>query len=269
MAGPHVVGVVALLWQAHPALSRDIAATKALLNSTANPNISVSNGTQCGGIDHVPNNHFGYGLVDALAAYNGRRPASSATAASSASAATPPPRGSGRTSLRFRRTSSGRPRRVTARTCTASAVTRSRRRRRSTWSTAMTRRRTRGRRMAPLPQQGDRRLGRLLPADEQDLRLRRSPARRDDRAGHDPDLRHRVEHVVARARTCPRRGRRGRGLQPGQRQDLPERRLRDSTIDSIQNTTWEYDPVANTVHRQGSVTARCRAEPPPESSTAI
>ena len=45
MAGPHVVGVVALLWQAHPALSRDIAATEAVLNSTANPNISVSNGT--------------------------------------------------------------------------------------------------------------------------------------------------------------------------------------------------------------------------------
>src|SRR4029077_7910816 len=43
MAGPHVVGVVALLWQAHPALSRDIAATKALLSSTANPNVTVSN----------------------------------------------------------------------------------------------------------------------------------------------------------------------------------------------------------------------------------
>jgi serine protease AprX len=69
MAGPHVVGVVALLWSAYPTLRRDIAGTKALLNETANPDVVVSNGTQCGGIDHVPNNHFGYGLVDVLAAY--------------------------------------------------------------------------------------------------------------------------------------------------------------------------------------------------------
>ena len=71
MAGPHVVGVVALLWSAHPELVRDIAATKAVLNNTANPNLTAANGTQCGGIDHVPNNHFGYGLVDALAAVEG------------------------------------------------------------------------------------------------------------------------------------------------------------------------------------------------------
>ena len=44
MAGPHVVGVVALLWQAVPALNRDIAGTKARLSSTANPNITVPNG---------------------------------------------------------------------------------------------------------------------------------------------------------------------------------------------------------------------------------
>ena len=87
MAGPHVVGVVALLWQAKPALVRDIAATKALLNSTANPNVTVSNGTQCGGIDHVPNNHFGYGLVDALAAYNCGGPAATTTASATAASA--------------------------------------------------------------------------------------------------------------------------------------------------------------------------------------
>ena len=74
MAGPHVVGVVALLWSARPSLMRDIAATKQLLSSTANANVTVSNGTQCGGIDHVPNNHFGWGLVDALAAYNAAPP---------------------------------------------------------------------------------------------------------------------------------------------------------------------------------------------------
>jgi len=37
MAGPHVVGVVALLWAGRPNLERDIAATKALLQDTANP----------------------------------------------------------------------------------------------------------------------------------------------------------------------------------------------------------------------------------------
>jgi subtilisin family serine protease len=74
MAGPHVVGVVALLWSARPELARDIAATKQLLGATASPIATVTNGTQCGGIDHVPNNHFGWGLVDALAAVNAGPP---------------------------------------------------------------------------------------------------------------------------------------------------------------------------------------------------
>src|SRR5204862_1182177 len=39
MAGPHVVGVVALLWSARPQLVRDIATTKNILRSTANPNV--------------------------------------------------------------------------------------------------------------------------------------------------------------------------------------------------------------------------------------
>ena len=69
MAGPHVVGVVALLWSARPDLVRNIAATKQLLTSTANPAVG-GGGTGCGGSSVVPNNHFGYGLVDALAAYN-------------------------------------------------------------------------------------------------------------------------------------------------------------------------------------------------------
>ena len=41
MAGPHVVGVVALLWSARPELVRDIAATKAMLQDTANPDVTV------------------------------------------------------------------------------------------------------------------------------------------------------------------------------------------------------------------------------------
>lgn len=73
MAGPHVVGVVALLWSARPELVRDIAGTKAILQNSANPAVTVSSGpTSCGGIPNsaIPNNSFGYGRVDALAAVN-------------------------------------------------------------------------------------------------------------------------------------------------------------------------------------------------------
>jgi subtilisin family serine protease len=70
MASPHVAGVVALLWSAHPQLVRDIAATKALLQNTANPNITAPAQT-CGGTPstQIPNNSFGYGRVDAYAAF--------------------------------------------------------------------------------------------------------------------------------------------------------------------------------------------------------
>jgi len=75
MAGPHVAGVVALLWSARPALLRDIAATKTLLQNTANPSVVVAPQT-CGGTPstQIPNNSFGYGRVDALAAYNASAP---------------------------------------------------------------------------------------------------------------------------------------------------------------------------------------------------
>jgi serine protease AprX len=71
MAGPHVVGVVALLWSARPELVRDIDATKSILQNTANPGVTVSPQT-CGGTPstQIPNNSFGYGRVDALAAVN-------------------------------------------------------------------------------------------------------------------------------------------------------------------------------------------------------
>jgi subtilisin family serine protease len=72
MAGPHVSGVVALLWSARPPLVRNIAATKAILQSTANPAVTVSPAQTCGGTTsaQIPNNSFGYGRVDALAAVN-------------------------------------------------------------------------------------------------------------------------------------------------------------------------------------------------------
>jgi serine protease AprX len=72
MASPHVSGVVALLWSARPQLLRNIAATKTLLENTANPLVTVSPVQTCGGISssQIPNNSFGYGRIDALAAVN-------------------------------------------------------------------------------------------------------------------------------------------------------------------------------------------------------
>jgi subtilisin family serine protease len=62
MASPHVAGAIALLWSAVPSLSRDIDATRALLDDTA---IDVSNLT-CGGTAD-DNNVWGEGRLDALA----------------------------------------------------------------------------------------------------------------------------------------------------------------------------------------------------------
>ena len=71
MAGPHVVGAVALLWSARPNLVRDIPRSEYLLTRSANLAVTVpNNSTGCGGIAPTPNNHFGWGRVDVLAAYN-------------------------------------------------------------------------------------------------------------------------------------------------------------------------------------------------------
>jgi serine protease AprX len=72
MAAPHVAGVVALLWSARPQLLRNIAATKTVLQNTANPAVTVATPQTCGGTSstQIPNNSFGYGRVDALAAVN-------------------------------------------------------------------------------------------------------------------------------------------------------------------------------------------------------
>lgn len=80
MAGPHVVGVVALLWSARPTLVRNIAATRTILQNTANP-VVVTGAQTCGGTPSsaIPNNTFGYGRVDALAAVNAAPTAASAT----------------------------------------------------------------------------------------------------------------------------------------------------------------------------------------------
>jgi hypothetical protein len=66
MAGPHVVGVVALIWSAQPKLIGDIAATEKLITDTARPyKGDRSVGCFSGG---TPNNAYGYGVVDVYAA---------------------------------------------------------------------------------------------------------------------------------------------------------------------------------------------------------
>ena len=63
MASPHVAGTVALMWSAAPAISGDIAATRALLDSTAVDTEDLT----CGGTA-ADNNVWGEGKLDAFAA---------------------------------------------------------------------------------------------------------------------------------------------------------------------------------------------------------
>jgi hypothetical protein len=86
MAGPHVAGVVALLWSANPALLGDVAATRALLTRSATPFTGGIGGggepfaaepatpvavTPCVATEELattPNTWAGYGIVNAYAA---------------------------------------------------------------------------------------------------------------------------------------------------------------------------------------------------------
>jgi hypothetical protein len=85
MAGPHVAGVVALLWSADPTLIGDIDATERLICETAVPKpveevcstkepenpfpSPFSNPVcACGGVSGAPNNVYGCGFIDAEAA---------------------------------------------------------------------------------------------------------------------------------------------------------------------------------------------------------
>jgi serine protease AprX len=82
MAAPHVASAVALLWSAVPSLRRNVNQTEALLEQTA-VHETTTNG--CGGdtSTSVPNETYGYGRIDVLAAYNA---AGSPTAARTVSA---------------------------------------------------------------------------------------------------------------------------------------------------------------------------------------
>ncbi len=66
MAGPHVVGVVALLWSANPKLIGQIDETERILIETAQPYTGFT-GQGCFE-GSSPNAAYGYGLVDAYAA---------------------------------------------------------------------------------------------------------------------------------------------------------------------------------------------------------
>jgi subtilisin family serine protease len=69
MAAPHVSGALALIWSACPSLVGDFEASEQLLKDTA---LKIAYNTACGneGAGNIPNNAFGYGRIDVLAAIN-------------------------------------------------------------------------------------------------------------------------------------------------------------------------------------------------------
>jgi subtilisin family serine protease len=92
MAGPHVAGLVALIWSANPALIGQIEATEEIIRQSAKPtNVSAACSLEeqaseedtlleelealenpslcaCGEVEGTPNNVSGWGEIDALAA---------------------------------------------------------------------------------------------------------------------------------------------------------------------------------------------------------
>jgi subtilisin family serine protease len=65
MATPHIVGAMALLWSAKPAFRHDLTRSRDALNNRAFP---ILDGICDGGLALRPNNTYGYGRVDILAA---------------------------------------------------------------------------------------------------------------------------------------------------------------------------------------------------------
>jgi len=67
MATPHIAGAVALLWSAHPELKNNPDATEPILNDNA---VHILSNTCDSGSPKTPNNTFGNGRIDILAAVN-------------------------------------------------------------------------------------------------------------------------------------------------------------------------------------------------------
>jgi len=70
MAAPHVAGEVALMWSAAPRLAGDVDLTEQIIEVTARPKIDTTCGAEP---DGRPNNVWGWGIVDALAAVKAAR----------------------------------------------------------------------------------------------------------------------------------------------------------------------------------------------------
>ena len=69
MAGPHVVGLVALMLSAQPALAGHVEEIETMIEQSAIPTLGLENCYDNNGEDY-PNNTYGYGRIDALAAVN-------------------------------------------------------------------------------------------------------------------------------------------------------------------------------------------------------
>ncbi len=68
MAGPHVAGLVGLIISIRPDWAGDVDQIETTINATA---LQLTSAQTCGGIpgSQIPNNTFGYGRIDAYAAY--------------------------------------------------------------------------------------------------------------------------------------------------------------------------------------------------------
>lgn len=68
MAGPHITGVVALMWSANPALIGNIEATEQILRETTTPVTKDDSYNPCNSPAAAPDNAAGYGVVNSYAA---------------------------------------------------------------------------------------------------------------------------------------------------------------------------------------------------------
>ncbi|MCA9940097.1 MAG: S8 family serine peptidase [Anaerolineales bacterium] len=73
MASPHVAGLVGLLVSANPTLHGQVDQLEAIITDTA---LHLTTTQNCGGVpgDQIPNNTYGYGRINALAAYQAVAP---------------------------------------------------------------------------------------------------------------------------------------------------------------------------------------------------